>query len=168
MQSFFKQLRNLQSVHCTTAIHCKLNLYNGSFGVTFIRKCYSRSYTNIYSVFHPSIQLLDDSREYHVHCPTLQVLSTMIYIQGCSWVFVAGGSRQSRRRSAENSTAEGTLGTPHKFSHRICTNLRGPPDRPWGVRTPGPPRPATPLSISAASMPVKTVRIQTTRKPKWR
>jgi hypothetical protein len=29
------------------------------------------------------------------------------------------------------------LGTPHKFSHRICRNLRGPPDRPWGSGPPG-------------------------------
>jgi hypothetical protein len=52
-----------------------------------------------------------------------------------------------------------TAGYPHKFSHRICTNLRGPPDRPWGpdprtpkgvagrgVPDPRIPRPATPLS----------------------
>jgi hypothetical protein len=24
------------------------------------------------------------------------------------------------------------LSTPVTFSHRICTNLRGPPDLPWG------------------------------------
>jgi hypothetical protein len=44
-------------------------------------------------------------------------------------------------------TQRGPRGYP-KFSHRICTNLRGPPDRPWGVRTPGPPRPATPLIVN--------------------
>jgi hypothetical protein len=68
--------------------------------------------------------------------------------QGRSWVFVAGGSRQSRRRRRREFDSRRYPRYPtHKFSHRICTNLKGPPDRRWGVRTPGPPRPATPLTV---------------------
>jgi hypothetical protein len=51
---------------------------------------------------------------------------------------MAGGPDNRGAAGAEYSRAEGTPRTPQKFSHRICTNLRGPPDRPRGVRTPGP------------------------------
>jgi hypothetical protein len=67
-------------------------------------------------------------------------------IRGVAGFLWLGGPDNRGAVGAENSTAEGTLGNPPpKFSHRIFTNLKGPPDRPWGVRTPGRPRPATPL-----------------------
>jgi hypothetical protein len=69
------------------------------------------------------------------------------HIQGRSWVFVAEGVQTIEAPQAPRiREPKVPLGTPHKFSHRICTNLKGPPDRPWGgVRIPGPPRPATRL-----------------------
>jgi hypothetical protein len=58
-----------------------------------------------------------------------------------------GGPDNRGAAGAENSKAEDTPRYPHKFSHRICINLRGPPDRPWGeVPTPGPPASYTPGS----------------------
>jgi hypothetical protein len=63
------------------------------------------------------------------------------YCQGRSWVFVAGGSRQSRHRRRREFDSRRYLRHPHKFSHRICTNLRGPPDRRWGGPDPWTPPP---------------------------
>jgi hypothetical protein len=63
-------------------------------------------------------------------------------VAGFLWL---GGPENRGAVGAENSTAEGTLGTPHKFSHRIFANLRGTPDRPWGGS--GPPDP--PASYAA-------------------
>jgi hypothetical protein len=54
----------------------------------------------------------------------------------CGW----RGPDNRGAAGAENSRAEVPLGTPPKFSHRICTNLRGPPDRHWGGGS-GPPDP---------------------------
>jgi hypothetical protein len=58
--------------------------------------------------------------------------------RGVAGILWLGGTDNRGAVGAENSTAEGTLGTPHKFSHRICTNLRGPPDRRWGGGGPDP------------------------------
>jgi hypothetical protein len=79
-------------------------------------------------------------------CGRTDPLLTIVRPWGVAGFLWLGGSRQSRRRRRrEFESRRYPIGTPDKFSHRICTNLRGPPDRPWGVRTPGPPRPATPL-----------------------
>jgi hypothetical protein len=72
---------------------------------------------------------------FHEFCRILQVPLFRLCVlarRGVAGFLWLGGPDNRGAVGAENSTAEGTLGTPHKFSHRICTNLRGPPDPPWG------------------------------------
>jgi hypothetical protein len=51
---------------------------------------------------------------------------------------VAGGPDNRGAAGAENSTTEGTLGTPHIFSSNLYKS-QGPPDSPWGSGPPDPP-----------------------------
>jgi hypothetical protein len=61
----------------------------------------------------------------------------------CGW-----GPDNLGAAGAENSRAEGTPWYPHKFSHRICTNLRVHLIVPGGSGPPDPPVSYMPLSGS--------------------
>jgi hypothetical protein len=64
-------------------------------------------------------------------------------VAGFLWLGVQTIEAPYRRR--EFDSRKYPIGTPDKFSHRICKNLRGPPDR----RCMGGPDPGPPASYAA-------------------
>jgi hypothetical protein len=75
--------------------------------------------------------IVNNSSRLRANCLRIKAFIYKDAIQGRSWAFVVGGSRQSRRRRRREFDSRRYPRYSHKFSHRICTNLRGPPDRPW-------------------------------------